>query len=257
MPFVTKPWMLDATGQVSLVASRQVSCRELVEAQLAQIERLNPVLGAATVILHESALMSADAADRRGVGGPLRGLPFTVKEDIDCLGSATTHGVPSLRNALPYLDAPIVARLKAAGAIPIARTNLSEMGLRLCTINPLHGRTLSPYDRRLTVGGSSGGDAVAVCTGMSPVGIGGDLGGSLRVPAACCGCVSLKPTTGRVAHRLFAPARGLRTPNTVDARCRSVGALRRGPAPVARCNLRERHTRSALGGRCARGDSAE
>jgi amidase len=127
-------------------------------------------------------------------------VPFTVKENLDCVGSATTHGVAALREALPYLDAPVVARLKAAGAIPIGRTNLSEMGLRLCTVNPLHGRTLNPYDRKLTVSGSSGGDAAAVATGMVPIGIGGDIGGSLRLPAQCCGVATLKPTTGRIAH---------------------------------------------------------
>lgn len=197
--------MIDAGQQISMIASGQASCRELIEAHLARIQRLNPLLRAVTLTLEESALASADAADRHRTASPLRGLPFTVKEDIDCLGSPTTHGLPALRGALPYADSPIVARLKAAGAIPIARTNLSEMGLRLCTINPLHGRTLNPYDRRLTVGGSSGGDAVAVCTGMSPVGIGGDSGGSLRVPAACCGCLTLKPTTGRVPHASSLP----------------------------------------------------
>jgi amidase len=202
---VKELWAADASRQVAMVAAGEVSCRELVEAHLARIERLNPQLGAVTVTLDESALKLADAADRSGESGRLRGLPFTVKEDIDCLGSPTTHGVPALRHALPYVDAPVVARLKAAGAIPIARTNLSEMGLRLCTSNPLHGRTLNPHDRKLTVGGSSGGDAAAVCTGMTPLGIGGDSGGSLRVPAACCGCVTLKPTTGRIAHASSLP----------------------------------------------------
>jgi len=109
-----------------------------------------------------------------------------------------THGLPSLRDALPYDDAPAVARLKAAGAIVVARTNTSEFGMRLCGSNPLHGRTLNPYDRRLTAGGSSVGDAAAVGTGMVPLGLGGDIGGSLRVPAECCGVAALKPTTGRV-----------------------------------------------------------
>lgn len=195
-----KLWQLNASQQVLLVSSGKVTCRELVEAHLARIAQVNPAIGAITRALNESALSAADQADRADSQGPLHGLPFTIKEDIDCFGSPTTHGVPALRNALPYVDAPIVARMKAAGAIPIGRSNLSEMSLRLCTSNPLHGRTLNPYDRRLTVGGSSGGDAAAVATGMTPVGIGGDLGGSLRVPAACCGCVAIKPTTGRVAY---------------------------------------------------------
>lgn len=190
----------DAASLAKLIRSGEASSRAVVEAHLARIEEIDGYLGAITVTLRESALDAADAADRSEARGPLHGVPFTVKENLDCLGSATTHGVPSLRDALPYADAPAVARLKAAGAILIGRTNLSEMGLRLCTSNPLRGRTLNPYDRRLTVGGSSGGDAAAVATGMTPLGLGGDIGGSLRVPAQCCGVLTLKPTTGRIAH---------------------------------------------------------
>ncbi|MCK6590668.1 MAG: hypothetical protein L6Q76_24160 [Polyangiaceae bacterium] len=189
-----------AADLARLIRSGEVSSREVVEAHLARIEKLDGYLGAIAVTLRESALAAADAADRSDSRGPLHGVPFTVKENIDCLGSATTHGIPALRDALPYADAPAVARLKASGAIPIGRTNQSEMGLRLCTSNPLRGRTLNPYDRRLTVGGSSGGDAAAVATGMAPLGLGNDMGGSLRIPAQCCGVLALKPTTGRIAH---------------------------------------------------------
>lgn len=189
-----------AARLAKLIRSGEVSSREVVEAHLARIEEVNGYLGAITVTLRESALAAADACDRSDSRGPLHGVPFTVKENLDCVGSATTHGVPTLRDALPYVDAPAVARLKAAGAILLGRTNLSEMGLRLCTNNPLRGRTLNPYDRRLTVGGSSGGDAAAVATGMVPLGLGSDIGGSLRIPAQCCGVATLKPTTGRIAH---------------------------------------------------------
>ena len=172
----------------------------MVEAHLARIDEINGYLGAVTVTLRDAALAAADACDRSDPRGPLHGVPFTVKENLDCFGSATTHGLPVLRDALPFSDAPAVARLKAAGAIPIARTNQSELGLRLCTVNPLRGRTLNPYDRKLTVGGSSGGDAAAVATGMTPLGLGNDMGGSLRIPAQCCGVAALKPTAGRVPH---------------------------------------------------------
>lgn len=181
------------------IRAREVSSREVVEAHLARIDAVNGRLAAITVTLADAALAAADAADRSEPRGALHGVPFSVKENIDCFGSATTHGLPSLRDALPYADAPAGARLKAAGAIPIARTNLSELGLRLCSENPLRGRTLNPYDRKLSVGGSSGGDAAAVATGMVPLGLGGDIGGSLRVPAECCGVAALKPTTGRIA----------------------------------------------------------
>ncbi|MEW5849253.1 MAG: amidase family protein [Myxococcota bacterium] len=189
-----------ATQLAALVRSGQVSCREVVEAHLARIEKTNDDINAVTVVLRDPALAAADAADRRRGDGPLRGVPFTIKEDLDCVGSPTTHGVRALSQALPYLDAPAVKRLKAAGAISLARTNTSEMGLRLCTDNPLRGRTRNPWNRALTVGGSSGGDAAAVATGMTPLGLGGDMGGSLRAPAHCCGVATLKPTTGRIPY---------------------------------------------------------
>jgi amidase len=199
---VSELYRLSATALAALIRSREVSSRQVIEAHLERIAATNAELGAVTRVLADSALAAADAADRAHPSaprGPLYGVPFTVKEDLECLGSPTTHGVPSMRDALPYADAPAVAALKAAGAILLARTNTSEMGLRLCTVNPLHGRTLNPHDRRLTVGGSSGGDAAAVATGMTPLGIGTDMGGSLRVPAHCCGVATLKPTTGRIA----------------------------------------------------------
>ncbi len=223
-------WKLSATEQLEFVSSGQLSCLELVDAHLTRIRDVNPTINAITTVLDDDARAAARLADSKPDGGILRGLPFTVKGDIDCFGSPTSRGVPALRNALPYADAPVVARLKAAGAIPIARTNLSEMGLRLCTHNPLHGRTLNPYDRRLTVGGSSGGDAAAVATGMTPLGIGGDLGGSLRVPAACCGCVTLKPTGGRIPHASSLPPRDYSLATqlmlTVGPIVRSVADLR-------------------------------
>ena len=196
-----------AAELAQLTRRREVSCREVVDAHLARIEEHNGRLGAVTVVLRDSALALAEQRDRDREPGPLHGVPFTAKEDLDCLGSATTHGVPALRDALPYEDAPAVARLKAAGAIPIARTNTSELGLRLCTSNPLRGRTLNPYGRQWTAGGSSAGDAVAVATGMAALGLGSDLGGSLRVPAHCSGVATLKPTTGRVAHASSLPPR--------------------------------------------------
>jgi amidase len=185
-----------------LIRAGDVSAREVVLAHLDRIDEHNAYLGAITVTLRPSALAAADACDHRDRNdrGPFHGVPFSVKENLDCMGSATTHGVPSLRDAMPYADCPAVERLKRAGAIVIARTNLSEMGLRLCADNPLRGRTLNPYDRRLTAGGSSSGDAVAVATGMVPLGIGSDMGGSLRIPAHCAGVATLKPTTGRVPH---------------------------------------------------------
>lgn len=183
-----------------LVRDGAVSCREVVDAHLARIEALEPRQGAVVFPLQSAARAAADAADRSPKRGPLQGVPFTAKVTIDCLGSPTTFGLPALRDALPYADAPAVERLKAAGAVLIGRANSSELALRLCTVSPLHGRTLNPFDPALTIGGSSGGDACAVATGMAPIGLGIDMGGSLRIPAHCAGVATLKPTTGRVPH---------------------------------------------------------
>jgi amidase len=133
-------------------------------------------------------------------------VPFTIKENIDCTGSATTQGLPAFAAAMPAVDAPVVARMKAAGAIPLGRTNLPEMGLRITTDNPLRGRTNNPWDLTRTAGGSSGGEGAALATGMSPIGLGNDIGGSLRNPAYCCGITALKSTVGRIPMVLSIPA---------------------------------------------------
>jgi len=193
-----------AVKLAAMIRTGEASSREVVQAHLARIEEVNGRVNAVTVVLADAALAAANLVDRAHQSGsataPLYGVPFTVKESIDCLGTATTHGIRGRSDAMPHLDAPVVARMKSAGAILLGRTNLSEMGLRLCTDNPLRGRTWNPRNRHLTAGGSSGGDAVAVATGMVPISLGCDMGGSLRVPAHCCGIVSLKPTTGRIPH---------------------------------------------------------
>jgi amidase len=197
---MSKLWEKSATELAALIRQREVSSREVVQAHIDRIESVNGKVNAITVVLAESALIAADAADSRQADGPLHGVPFTIKENIDCLGTPTTNGVPALKDSMPTEDAPVVARMKAAGAIPIGRTNLPEMGLRLSTGNPLRGRTLNPWNSELTAGGSSGGDAVALATGMTPFGLGNDIGGSLRNPAYCNGTASLKPTQGRIPH---------------------------------------------------------
>ena len=196
-------YRLSATELAALISRGDVSSREVVDAHLERIEQVNGRVNAITVVLAESARQAATAADALPVDqrqGPLHGVPFTIKENIDCVGSATTQGIPLMAEALPARDAPVVARMKAAGAIPIGRTNMPEMGLRLSTDNPLRGRTLNPWNAELTAGGSSGGDGVALATGMTPLGLGNDIGGSLRNPAYCNGITSLKPTQGRVPH---------------------------------------------------------
>ena len=191
-------WTRTAVELAALIRDREVSSREVVEAHLDRIAEVNGQVNAVTLVLAESALADADAADRSQSSGPLHGVPFTIKENIDCVGSPTTQGVPALAEAMPPSDAPVVERMKRAGAIPLARTNLPELGGRLDTDNPLRGRTFNPWNPRLTPGGSSGGEAAALATGMSPIGLGNDILGSLRNPAYCCGITSLKPSAGRI-----------------------------------------------------------
>lgn len=199
---MTHLYQYSAVELARLIKSGEVSSRDVVQAHLDRIRAVNNHVNAVTVVLEESALAAADAADATTAQGPLHGVPFTVKENIDCVGSATTQGLPAFADALPAVDAPVVARMKAAGAIPIGRTNMPEFGLRLSTDNPLRGRTLNPWNATLTAGGSSGGEGAALATGMTPFGLGNDIGGSLRNPAYCCGITSLKPTRGRIPHAM-------------------------------------------------------
>ena len=198
----TELWRLSATDLAEAIRSRQVSSREVIQAHLRRIEAVNPSVNAVTVVLAEQAVEAAKAADRAVADGdplpPFHGVPFTVKGNIDLVGTPTTHGAKALVSAFPTLDAPVVERLKAAGAIPIGRTNLPTFGLRWHTDSELYGPTINPWDRSRTAGASSAGEAAALATGMSPLGLGNDGLGSLRHPAQCCGISVLKPTLGRI-----------------------------------------------------------
>jgi amidase len=188
----------------ALIARRDVSSRAVAEAHLERIAAVNPTINAMPTVLERDALAAADTVDRalkKGErGGPFHGVPFSIKTNIDLVGQPTTHAVPLFANAMPTLDHPIVERMKAAGAIPIGRTNMPDMGLRLHTDSALYGLTRNPWNLGRTVGGSSGGEAAVLATGMSPIGLGNDIGGSLRNPAFCCGIASLKPSFGRIPH---------------------------------------------------------
>src|SRR6185437_5942387 len=126
-------------------------------------------------------------------------------ENIDLAGTPTTQAVPALADAIAAVDAPQVERMRAAGAIPIGRTNLPDFGLRVHTDSALHGLTRNPWHPERSSGGSSGGEAAAIATGMSPLGLGNDLGGSLRNPAHCCGIASIKPSLGSVPAATVIP----------------------------------------------------
>ncbi|MCY3557640.1 MAG: amidase [Chloroflexi bacterium] len=222
-------WRRTAVELAGLIRDREVSSREVVEAHLDRIVEVNGQVNAVTRVLEDTALAAADAADGGENLGPLHGVPFTIKENIDCVGSPTTQGVPALADAMPPSDAPVVERMKRAGAIPLARTNLPELGGRLDTDNPLRGRTFNPWNPALTPGGSSGGEAAALATGMSPIGLGNDILGSLRNPAYCCGITSLKPSAGRIPCVL---------PMGVDAGMAVQAMLVEGPMARSVADLR-------------------
>jgi amidase len=195
-------WRRSAIDLAKAIAAKEVSSAEVVEAHLARIEAVNPKLNAIVRVLSDEARAGARAADAQvaagAVLGPLHGVPFTVKENIDMAGLPTTQGVIALAGAIAAVDAPVVERMRAAGGIPIGRTNLPDFALRVHTDSSLHGLTRNPWDAGRTAGGSSGGEGSALASGMSPIGLGNDIGGSLRNPASACGIASIKPSAGRV-----------------------------------------------------------
>jgi amidase len=237
-------WRHGAGELARLIAAGEASAREVVDSNLERIEAVNGHLNAVTVVLAEEARAAADAADRiDGPRGPLHGVPFTVKENIDVAGTATTQGLRALEQAVSPVDAPQVERLRAAGAIPIARTNLPDLGLRIHTDSSLRGLTRNPWDPGVTAGGSSGGEGSALASGMSPLGLGNDVGGSLRNPAHCCGIASIKPTPGRVPHATVIPPEDLGPAMQLMAvegvMARTVGDVRLGLQAVAGMSPRD------------------
>ena len=190
-----------------MIAAGERSAQAMVQECLDRIAERNGELNAVTITLADEALAAAAEADavlaRGGPAPPLLGIPFTVKENIDVAGTVTSLG---MRGGVPVeRDAPHIAHLRAAGAIPIARTNLPDLALRWHTDNARHGATVNPFDASLSPGGSSGGDAVALASGMAAFAVGSDYGGSLRVPAALAGVYALRPTPGRLAQAFGVP----------------------------------------------------
>jgi Asp-tRNA(Asn)/Glu-tRNA(Gln) amidotransferase A subunit family amidase len=195
-----------------LIQRRELSPVEVAEEHLERIARLNPELNAIVTLAPDviERARAAEAAVMRGENvGALHGVPLTIKDTIETAGLRTTSGSKMRVNYVPVTDAPAVARLKAAGAIILGKTNAAEMAMDYTADNPVFGRTNHPLNHNLTPGGSSGGEAVAIATYMSPGGLGSDLAGSVRIPAHFCGICGLKPTTGRVPGELqFPPSIG-------------------------------------------------
>ena len=197
-------WLLGAVEIGELIRRRRVSAVEVVESFLRRIEVVNPALNAVVTIAAESAVDAARAAERsiaRGVvAGPFHGVPFTAKDVFETAGLETRAGLSERLGVVPSEDAAAVARMRRAGAILLGKTNVPPGGSGGVTSNPLDGLTRNPFDRDRSVAGSSGGEAAIQAAGGSPVGLGSDSGGSLRVPAHYCGVATLKPTTGRVPN---------------------------------------------------------
>lgn len=219
------------------IRERRLSAVEAVEIHLAQIDHWNPHVNAIVTIDEEWVRTRAKEADealgKGRIGGALHGVPVTVKDVLAVQGVRTTSGYPPLTNYVPAEDAAVVARLRAAGAILLGKTNTETLTLGFQCRNSIFGRTNNPWDVDRTSGGSSGGDAVAVACGMSALSIGTDSGGSVRIPAHFCGVCALKPTEGRISTAGIIPhlrgvGGGLRHLNTVGLIARSVEDLMLG-----------------------------
>lgn len=184
------------------VAQGEVSSQEVVEAHIARIEQVNPALNAVVVKCYAQARAEASAADARRARGeklpPLHGVPITIKETLDVKGTSSTFGLTTRRTVTTDQDSPIVALLREAGVIVLGKTNVAQMLLYYESDNPVYGCTNNPWNLERTPGGSSGGEAAIIAAGGSSLGVGTDIGGSLRIPAAFCGITSMKPTTGRL-----------------------------------------------------------
>ncbi len=190
-------------GQARAVASGDLSATELTEAVLERIAAVDPLLNAFTVVLVDQARAEAAARDealsRGDRVGPLHGVPVAIKEELDVAGTVTTYGGAGNRTPAAE-DGHVTRRLRAAGAVIVGRTNMPEFGAYPFTESARFGATRNPWAPGRSPGGSSGGTAAAVAAGMVAVGMGGDGGGSIRIPAASCGLFGLKPTRGRVSH---------------------------------------------------------
>lgn len=206
----TTPTNASAATLARSIANRQLSSAEVVDAHLRRIEAVNPRLNAVVQLRADAARAEAAAADNSPPKGPLHGVPITIKDAFDVAGMVCTTGTRGRREFVPTQDATAVARLRAAGAIVLGLTNTPELTLAFETDNLVYGRTNNPYDVDRTSGGSSGGEAAIIACGGSPLGLGTDIGGSVRVPAHYCGIAGLKPTLGRIPTTgAFPPAVGV------------------------------------------------
>jgi len=225
---------LSAVELAAALRARRLSARELLELYLARIARHNPALNAVCTLDEARARRRAQEADnaleRGELWGPLHGVPMTIKDALETAGVRTSGGHPPLKDYVPERDAPAVARLRAAGAILLGKTNVPPLSADYRADNPIFGRTNNPWNLERTPGGSTGGGAAAVASGLSAFDVGSDLAGSVRTPAHFCGLFGLKPTERRIPNTGHIPEvpglpRAVRHMNTLGPLARSVEDL--------------------------------
>ena len=217
-----------AKSIAAAIREKQVSCKEVLEAHLRRIDEVNPRLNAVVQLALDRARAEAEQADRAlAMGqslGPLHGVPMTIKDSLDTEGVVSTGGTQGRAAFVPQADATVVARMRAAGAILMGKTNTPELTLAGETNNLVYGRTNNPYDLARTPGGSSGGAGAIIAAGGSPLDLGSDTGGSVRLPTHFCGIAGLKPTSGRgsqdgarrpIRHGRYGPVDRERPPGPV------------------------------------------
>ena len=230
-----KLWKLSAQTIASMVKSGDVSAREVTQNHLDRLAAVNPALNAVVQICEKDALTAADNTDKKRVEGKqlgkLAGVPVTVKVNIDQANYATTNGLRLQESCIAKEDNPVVRNFRRADAIIIGRTNTPAFSLRWFTRNTLHGHTKNPFNPKITPGGSSGGAASAVASGIGAIGHGTDIAGSIRYPAYACGIHGLRPSLGRVAaHNFSGPDRfiGAQLMAVSGPMARSIGDIKLG-----------------------------
>ncbi|MDQ2091043.1 amidase family protein [Marimonas arenosa] len=250
-------WQMTASEIAAAVRSKKLSATEVAEAHLERLDEVNPKINAVVQECREEALHAAkevdDAISRGEAPGALCGVPVTIKVNVDQKGHATTNGLRLLENLVAQDDSPVVSNIRKAGGVIVGRTNTPAFSLRWFTKNNLHGQTLNPRNREITPGGSSGGAAAAVASGICALGHGTDIAGSIRYPAYACGLHGLRPTLGRVpAYNASAPDRfiGAQLMAVSGPIARSISDIEISLAAMAAPDLRDPwHVPAPLGKR--------
>ena len=216
---------LSAVEQARLVRSGEVTSAELVRLSLERIERLDPTLNAFVTVCSEEALATAATIDSTSGEAPFRGVPIGVKDLTATAGVRTTYSSRAYADHVPDFDTAVVRRIREAGFVIVGKTNTPEFGTVAFTESDLNGATRNPWNTELTPGGSSGGAAAAVAAGLVPIAHATDGGGSIRIPASCCGLFGLKPSRGRVSSAPFGSLEGLSTAGPMARSVADAAAL--------------------------------